>query len=1820
MTGTDAHAIVQKMSPSAKASLRRALDADSGNLPSADRIDFALVGVGLRFPGNVNDSASYWQFIVDKRDAIVEVPSERWRIEEYYRRYPGVPESSANQWGGFIDNPAGFDAEFFNISKAEATAMDPQQRILLEVAWEALQNGGIRPGDIANSSTAVIMGLSNWDYSIVNVERHTEPVAYMATGNSHSMAAGRISYLLGLHGPSLTVDTACSSSLVAIHLACQSLRSGESSLALAGGVQINSAPYTGMAMSRWSALSPTGRCRSFDKDADGYVRSEGCGVVVLKRLSDALRDNDPILSVIRGSAVNHDGLTNGLTAPSGSAQSSLMRSALANADVAPETVGFIETHGTGTPLGDPVEFDAIVKTYGGDGIPCALGAVKSNFGHLEAAGGVAGVIKASLALSSGIIPPNIHFSEWNPEIDPLGTRCFIPTQSLEWPSSNEPRRAAVSSFGISGTNAHVVLEQAPIPHQRDSADRTAAAIAIRVSGSTAERVSASAAALADWLVGAGRDAALHDVACTMNEGRAEGRNQAVAVGRDREQVVARLRSLSGPTSEAIRRTVESKLRPVWLFSGQGSQWPGMGRDLIVDEPVFARELSELSSLVLAESNFDVFDMVSRGAEFVGMAQVQPALFCMQVALAELWKSNGVIPGAVIGHSMGEIAAAVVGGFLDKADAVKVVCLRSRLLSRNAGRGAMAMLPLSADDSSDLIRDYAGLDIAVLAAPNQTIVSGDEHELTQMTSLAEAKSIRVWPINVEVASHSPQVDDMLGELENGLHGIQGHRTTEVAYYSATTPESVDDPAFDAEYWVRNLRQPVHFQQAVTSAVHAGHRLFVEISPHPVLESPVLETIEEVLGGREFMVAYSMKRHCDGEEEFRTQLEMVSGALTATFGSPTHTRGRRIAVPSAPWFHTDYWVPDNSRSVPGVQGHPMLGSGISLPRSASRVWRTEVGTERNPWLGDHRVLGMIVMPAAVFIEMSMAAASEVFAVHYSELVLQHFEIEQMLVLDRHTDLTTRLNCETSDSTATIEIFSEADGDSWVRHASSTVTRSAAGHDVAQPSREDGGHSESADLTTAKYYSLLRQSGQHHGAAFAALTSVERHRNGSATTVIELPPEAPDLRFVIHPVVIDAALQSVGAALTDRSLNELADATYLPASVDSIRFFGAITRKLSCRVDVRASDSGVGNLSATTQLMDDDGKLVGELSGIELKKIPSRLLDLPLAQKLYHTRWTAEDLPHGEVRSLGDRTWILLTEDEDAPTPAGLTDAIRTAGGRVLSCLLDDERALREVFDAAADNDGRLLAGMIVFLRPSRNNDINASSVHAQDVILGLAALVRAAVQQSSVAAPRLWVVSRGGLSVNAHEPGDPGVGALKGVVKTLAFEHPDLRTTLVDLDSGDDGCTGVLDELRADSRNELVAIRAGQRYVEVLLHGELGVARPENEIRASGSYIVTGGLGGLGLAVAEWLVDKGAGRVVLNGRTAPSSEVEARLARWRETSQVVVELGDIATNGTAIALVDAAERSGLDLRGVVHAAGVLEDGAFTSMDRSRLVHVYSPKVDGALALHRATAGRRLDWWCSFSSMAAVIGSPGQAAYAAANAWLDSFADWRRAQGLPISVIDWGQWSGVGVATSVVLDIVDPLSPAEGIDAFGALLLCDTHRVGVARLRLDRAAALPEVKGTALFEKLLHDYDLAADSQDWMGPEALAKLSPDEAVRAISERLLIRVGAIVGAASVETVDRDASLFALGMDSLMAMRLKNACRWDFGVDPSVGLLMQGGSLNDLQDDISAQLGLISPPTVGSVAEPVSPSIARAHARQKARSRRPLTKNRDAGEHDDRR
>lgn len=866
----------------------------------------AIIGLGCRMPGDVSGPDALWDLLAERRSAVTTVPEDRWQLFDDGSSRTSQALAATTKWGSYLRDVAGFDAEFFGITPREADYIDPQQRLILEVTVEALEHAGIPAESLQRSQTGVFVGACVSEYGYLSSRDLSRIEAWTGTGGALSIIANRLSYFLDLRGPSLTIDTACSSSLVAVHLACQSLRTGQSELAIAGGVNLLLSPVVTRSFDRAEAMSPTGACHAFDAAADGFVRGEGCGVAVLKRLSDALRDGDRVLAVVRGSAVNQDGRSNGLMAPNPAAQAAVLRSACADAGVDPSQVDYVEAHGTGTLLGDPIEARALGAVYGRGRkpeSPLLVGAAKTNLGHLEAAAGIAGMIKTTLAVQRGEIPPNQHFDNPNPHI-PFDELCLkVVAEPTEWPDTGAPRLAGVSSFGFGGTNAHVLLEQAP-PLPPAPVPAESAVTTLVVSGKSPERLAATAAMLADWMTGPGAQVPLADIAHTLNHHRTHQPTFATVCAAGRDDALVGLRALAaGQSATGVVGPHQGVCGPgtVFVYSGQGSQWPGMGRQLLADEPSFAAAVAELDGEFIEQLGFSLFEVLANGEPLVGSVRVQSVLFGLQMALTALWRSYGVEPDAVIGHSMGEVSAAVAAGVLSAAEGLQVIAARSSLMAQLTNKGAVALLELDAPAAEEMIAGHPGVTVTVYSSPRQTVVAGPADEVDTLVAAALRRNIFARRVNTEVASHHALMDPILPQLKDALADlIPGFPVIPVF---STVDNAGDAPEFDADYWVANLRNPVRFGDAVAAA-GATNCTFIEISPHPVLTKAISDTLEDPDSANKHHHSLgTLQRDTNDTVAFHTAL---NATFTARAPVGEHPPEPHPALPTTPWRHTRHWL--------------------------------------------------------------------------------------------------------------------------------------------------------------------------------------------------------------------------------------------------------------------------------------------------------------------------------------------------------------------------------------------------------------------------------------------------------------------------------------------------------------------------------------------------------------------------------------------------------------------------------------------------------------------------------------------------------------------------------------------------------------------------------------------------------------------------------------------------------------------------------------------------------------------------------------------------
>ena len=2055
----------------------------------------AVIGMACRLPGGINSPDLFWEALLRGDDLVKEVPAERWDVDYYYDPEPGVPGRSVCKWGSFLDNVGDFDPEFFGITEKEATAMDPQHRLLMETAWEAMEHAGLTKDTIADE-TGVFVGLNYGDYQFVHAATDAFDGPYGNTGTISCMASGRIAYALGLHGPAVTVDTACSSGLLAIHQACRSLSDGESNLAFAGGVNVMMEPRRSASASAGGMLSGTGHCHAFDVKADGFVSGEGCVVLLLKRLTDAQRDGDRVLAVVRGTAANQDGHTMNIAMPSGEAQAAVYRAALAVASVDAGTVGMVEAHGTGTPVGDPIEYASLAEVYGIDN-PCVLAASKTNFGHTQAAAGALGMMKAVLSVQHGVVPKNLHFETLPDEMARIDTGLFVPQEITPWPLSGGQRRAAVSAYGISGTNVHAIIEQAPEPLSPNGAATRpggGGTLLFPLSSSSVDGLRDTAGRLADWVEAHATELATPDLAYTLARRRGHRSVRSAVLAGSNTELMEALREVAN--GDALYQEVvgQEERGPVWVFSGQGSQWAAMGADLLANEPAFAAVIAELEPLIADESGFSVTEALSAPEKVTGIDRVQPTLFAMQVALAATMKSHGVRPGAVIGHSLGESAAAVVSGALSLQDGARVICRRSRLMTRIAGSGAMASVELPAQQvlSELMARGVNDAVVAVVASPQSTVIGGATDTVRQLVDAWEQREVMAREVAVDVASHSPQVDPILDDLYEALADIEP-LTPEVPYYSATSFDPREEPYCDANYWVENLRHTVRFSAAVQAALEDGYRVFGELSPHPLLTHAVDQTAKSL----DMTVAAlaAMRREQPLPHGLRGFLgDVYSTGATVDF-SVLSPGGHLVDAPLPTWTHRSLLLSRDGHSSRALRSsvavHPLMGQHVRLPEEPERhVWQADIGTATLPWLADHQVHGTATLPGAAYCEMALAAAGTVFG---EASAVRDVRFEQMLLLDDETQISLTATAEVPGALAfvveTIEDGVQARRASAVLHALDQAAdeEQPAAKDIeallaAHPSRLEG-----ADLRDA-----MDLCGIQYGPAFTGLAAALT-AEGTGTTVlaeIGLPSviRTQQTSYGVHPALLDACFQSVAAhpSVANASLGGL----LLPLGVRELRVHGPVHTARYCYSRVTAATGGA--VEADLDILDKHGTVLLTVRGLQMGTgvSPSGERARVMADRLLTVEWQQRELP--EVATAEAGAWLLVSTSDAADLVAtAITDAMKLheAESTTLSWPhRADHLGIAERLRAEIEKGG--YAGVVVLTEPKNGNPDEEGAVRGGDYVRHVVRIARE-LPEIQGQSPRLYVVTRNAQKVLSEDLPNLEQGGLRGLLRVIGAEHPHLHTTHIDVDEqtsaeqvvrqlllaapGEDetawrndqwytarlcptplrpedrqttvaahesdgvrlqirtpgdlqtmefaafdrvppgpgqievavtassinfadvlnafgryqSLDGILPALGTDfagvvtavgadvanhkvgdhvggmspngcwatfvtcdarlattlpdgmtdaqaaavttahatawyGLNDLARIQAGDRVlihsgtggvgqaaiaiaraagaeifatagnearrqllrdmgiehvydsrtvefaeqirsdtdgygVDIVLNSVTGAAQlaglkllalggrfveigkrdiygdtklglfpfrrnlafwgvdlglmsvshpaqvskilatvyrmtadgalpmPESThyplaeaatairtmsaaghtgklildipqagrssvvlppeqapvFRADGSYIITGGLGGLGLFLAEKMAAAGAGRIVLTSRSEPTVKALETIELVRSIgSDVVVECGDIAQSDTAARLVATATATGLPLRGVLHAAAVVEDATLTNITDELMDRDWAPKVYGAWNLHEATASASLDWFCSFSSAAALLGSPGQGAYAAANSWLDAFTHWRRAQGLPATAIAWGAWGEIGRGAGFAEGTGAAITPDEGAYAFEELLRHDRAYTGYSPL-----IGTPWIASFAERSKFLEMFKSAGEKRSGSSKlrSELAELPLDEWPTRLRRLLAEQIGLILR----RNIDPDHPLSEYGLDSLGNLELRTHIEAQTGV-----------------------------------------------------------------------
>ncbi len=1819
----------------------------------------AIIGMGCRFPGGGDNPEAFWQILRDGVDTISEIPKNRWNVDEFYDPDPAAPGKIYCRYGGFLKDVEQFDPQFFGISPREAMSLDPQQRLLLEVSYEALEHANQSPDRLFESRTGVFVGLISTDYAMSILPNPEQIDAYFGTGNSYSVSAGRLSYILGLTGPSMTVDTSCSSSLIALHLACHSLRRRECDMSLVCGANLILAPILSITFSKAGMLAPDGRCKTFDASANGYVRGEGCGVVILKRLSDAAANRDNILAVIRGTAVNQDGPSGGLTVPNGPSQEKVIREALQNSRVEPSQVSYIEAHGTGTSLGDPIEIGALAAVFGKDRTqeyPLIVGSVKTNVGHLESAAGMASLIKVLLSLQHEEIPPHLHFKKPNPHISWDRIAIKVPTERMSWPVGEKPRIAGISSFGVSGTNAHVLVEEGSgVPLTPHPSPLTPHLLCL--SARTEKALGELAGRYEKWLSEHPK-ADMGDVCFSANTGRSHFNRRVCVTAETGEQAKEKLSAFrtGHETSGILKGQSAGPPRIVFLFTGQGAQYIGMGRELYETQPLFRTTLDRCNEILRDYLEKPLLEVIYSDANVPGelllneTAYTQPALFALEYALAALWQSWGVKPHAVMGHSVGEYAAACIAGVFGLEDGLKLIAERGRLMQSLPRNGEMLSVQADEERVISAIAGYENdVSIAASNGPRSFVISGKSDTIRHISDSLKNEGVKVKKLEVSHAFHSPLMEPMLADFATTLNSVSFH-SPRIAIVSNLTGDFAASDMTSPEYWLKHVRHPVRFFNSMDSLYRKRYQIFLEIGPKPVLLGMGRLCLPKDAG---VWLPGLRPNRPDWQQLLESLAELyVRGVDVDWLGFDKDCPRAKVHLPTYPFQRQRYWIESvflkevrgqgsvgaknfspEPRTLSEAEGNPepLIGTRLNLPFSQEIRFESRISCDSPPHLKDHRIFGTVVMPAASHISLVLSGVRQ--ALHTDACVIEELLFSRAIALSEDEIRTLQLIFTPCDTDAfSFQIVSIRDGeaqnhaDSWVLHSSGKVRLLS----EAMPLYEN--HAEylkarcGEALSGSEFYAYIQQSGYVWGPSFQWTETVWRNEKEALCRITKpslLPDEVKD--YQLYPGLLDACFQLLGSfgkskekrgeprtlseaeGNPERSRREPLTYSYMPFRVEEFNFYRRPEPGERLWSHVRLEDfqttsqsSVIGNLS----VFDDAGQVIATVRGFEFRKTSRESL-LQAMQKnsdwFYEVVWNPKSrTPNPERSRREPRTWLIFADQKGFGT--ALAARLKAHEERCVTVfpgqgyeIFDGDRyeinpAEPKDFQRLAQECGGLFKGIILMWGL---DETESSSLGLKSAIC--------IVQAGWSEIPRLWLVTQGAQPVreksallNVHQ------SPLWGLGQVIALEHPDFHCVRLDLDSSgslQDDVQALFEEIAAPDEEPQIAWREGIRYVARLIQSSKLKFNNFPSFRNDASYLITGGTGALGLKVASQLVKNGVRYLILMSRRWASDEARQTIAQLEQSGATVLAVkADVSNLEELAGVFEKIKISMPQLRGIVHAAGVLDDGVLIQQNWKRFQKVLAPKAAGAWHLHNLTSEIPLDFFVCFSSIASLLGSPAQANYAAANAFLDALAHHRRAMGLPGLSINWGPWEQSGMSAGVSHRDqsrwksrgVDTLPPEKGLEIFEQLLGQDIARIGVFRVDWSEFLKQFSHDRLPLFLEAFSQSYKASDKQQEQQSEFLRQLEslPIKSRREfLAKHIRSRIAKVLGLTSSENIESSQSLFEIGMDSLMAVELTHSLETELGRSLRSTLLFDYPTVEELSDYLTGSV-LLADESATSVKE----------------------------------
>ncbi|SJN59051.1 Phenolphthiocerol synthesis polyketide synthase type I Pks15/1 [Vibrio ruber DSM 16370] len=1751
----------------------------------------AIVGMACRFPGDVRDPQSFWEALENGRDLMCQ-PEAIGR--QFDSRHP------EDLCMGLLRDIDLFDAAFFGLSEREVEQMDPQQRLLLEVSWEALECAGYNPRGQKESLTGVFIGISSNDYGRFSTGGD-KPSLYSLTGNAGSVAAGRIAYMLGLQGPTVSIDTACSSSLVSLHLACQSLKMGESNMALVGGVNLILDPYNTASFYDAGMLASDGHCKTFDASADGFARAEGCGMVVLKRLSDAQRDGDNIRAVISGSAVNQDGRSQGLTAPNELSQVKLLRAALKNAGMSTSDIDYIECHGTGTALGDPIEFSALATVFGDDQARrgnLIMGAVKTNMGHAEAASGMAGLLKTILSIEHGVIPPNKHFHHPSPHILWEKLPVEFPTQCMMWSDTEHPRTAGISAFGFSGTNAHIVLTQAPEKTLQKVNQAERSHHILTLSAETSEALATLAKRYNEML--SDKEYFVGDVGFSANFGRYAASHRLAIVAENTTQLKALITQyIQGTPSLQINHAYsENEKKIAFLFSGQGSQYAGMGYDLYRSSPVFRQVIDRCETILASELDYALTSLLwgehthlMRQTEYT-----QPVLFAFEYALATLWQSWGIQPDILIGHSLGEYVAACIAGVFSLEDGLKLVATRGRLLTVRCQPGSMMSIAAPTDVVATMILSFPGVVIAAENGPASTVVAGDTDCILALEAHLQAQSLTYQMLVVSHAFHSPLVEPMCEAFTEVLSQIKWARP-QLPVISNLTGELAGEQLCTPEYWLNHLCEPVKFYQGVQRLDADGVDTYLEVGPSATLLSMARQCFPSSI--KPVLWLPSLRRGHDEWLQILTaasQLYVYGQSLDWQSLEQGFHR-QRVTLPTYPFEVTgrSFWCQKQEKSSLShhVTAHSINNiddiDSVLLPQiipMAEDEWLCCLTLDQHhpDFLQDHRVQGTVVVPAAMFIELALEAGRVVLK--DGPLSLSSIDILRMLVIPDGEKIDVQVKIKLlQDGTYRFSIHSHQFR--WEQHCSGIIESTIQVRNTPQHSLQQIQQQCRQEISMSEYYTHMAQGGLELGRQFQTLKQIW---NGEQVALarIGLLEESEQKGYCLHPLLMDACFQILSTLIPEDD-----EALYLPRAVNQIRLF---SKPDSAQVwaTARLISYSPERLQADFELITDDGQLVAMIEGLQLVPFSGQHAT-PMT--FYQRQWIEWKPDENEDFPLVQQTWLIFADQSGFAQK--LADILADEGHQVTLAYADSipsesvGHSHNQLVLDPNDKCGfeQLLSIWGVQIESTDNlHIVYCWSLDTYDDVVqssrlngaGILNLIQAVPKTLGSDIPQLTFVTEQVHSVfnGTEDPVmNPASAMLWGIADVIRIEHPEFGCLSVDLQC--DEQSGYIEQARQlcrlihrHGKVDQVAIRRGSLW-KAELRSVVPSQQSHTNIRHDRSYLVTGAFGGIGQQVTTWLAEQGAGHLILLSRSEPQEAPD--VLEERLGVPVTVLTCDVSkAESLNFALSQVSEQI-FPLAGILHLAGEAHDTVLMKQTWDDFSRVLAPKVWGSWHLHQFTEERAidLDFFVCFSSVASLFGSAGQAAYASANAFMDGLMQYRCQRGLPGISINWGRWDDTGMAKQVSghLEKVGllPISAEQGVQALFWLLGTNESQIGAFNIDWVRFFEyLPEGLHLSILDSVrqtISTQSTSIQSNHAVSPEITQwhHLPPTEQQQQLEIYVRRQVTSLLGHGTDRHVRPRDKFFDIGFDSMMAVELKNRLQSGLGLTLSPTLLFDYPNLQAL-------------------------------------------------------